>query len=62
MEPHLFHGPTRLAKTTLAQIMSRELGLVSVNLWPVLAKARSGKADPDQSRGRDVCIDGNFTA
>jgi len=40
MDHTLFHGPPGLGKTTLAQIMSRELGVgFRMTSGPVLAKA-----------------------
>lgn len=48
----LLHGPPGLGKTTLAQIVSRELGVnFRATSGPVLARAGRSGRDSDQSSG-----------
>ena len=51
MDHTLFYGPPGLGKTTLAQIMARELGVnFRMTSGPVLARAGRSGGDPDQPR------------
>ncbi|MEL7320306.1 MAG: AAA family ATPase, partial [Pseudomonadota bacterium] len=55
MDHALFHGPPGLGKTTLAQIMSRELGVnFRMTSGPVLAKAGDLAAILTNLEARDV--------
>ncbi len=61
MDHVLFHGPPGLGKTTLAQIMSRELGVnFRMTSGPVIAKAGDLAAILTNLEARDVRGEGGF--
>jgi Holliday junction DNA helicase RuvB len=55
MDHTLFYGPPGLGKTTLAQIMSRELGVgFRMTSGPGAGQGGGPRGDPDEPRGADV--------